>query len=130
MKGLDCQRGKAREKERGRREAREVGLTISATRVAVSKRVGKKVVLMNELTNIIESFDLDRCRQIRTLSGSPRACGCIATTRGDDWKGLRRILVISSLEKGPSKRPDKISSSMYSSTKAMWWKREGGLSKI
>ena len=49
-------------------------LTISATRMAVSKRVGKSSFSMKELTEGVCLNALDRCRHIRVLSGSPGPC--------------------------------------------------------
>jgi hypothetical protein len=49
-------------------------LTVSATRTAVSKRVGKSSFSIKELTEGVSLDALDKCRHMRILSGSPGAC--------------------------------------------------------
>ncbi len=60
------------------------GLTVSATRAAVSKRVGKSSFSIKELTAgpCLDAFE--RWRQTRILSGSPGACVEIETMSGED----------------------------------------------
>ncbi len=66
-------------------------LTASATLMAVSNRVGNDPFSMKELTEATSFVAFDKWRQMRTLSGSPGACGWMTEMSGDDWKGPRRI---------------------------------------
>jgi len=104
------ERGCAKATTRGRNEM----LTMSATRQAVSKRVGKSIFEMNELTDGDCLVALDRWRHMRILSGTPGAWPWTATMSGDDWKGPRRMRSVSSREKGPDILPAAVSSARYS----------------
>jgi len=68
----------------GMNEMLESILTISATRAAVSKRVGKSSFSMKELTEGVCLKALDKCRHMRILSGSPGAWVWIETMNGED----------------------------------------------
>jgi hypothetical protein len=98
---------------------RSYELTMSATRHAVSKRVGKSHFEIKELTEGADLKDFERCRHMRILSGSPGAWPWTDMMSGDDLKGPRRICSVSSCEKGPDILPEEVSSSKYFSIASM-----------
>jgi hypothetical protein len=80
-----CKGARVGREKRGVDTPREVRrLTVSATRAAVSNRVGKSTFSIKEFTAGACFDALERWRQTRILSGSPGPCVWIETMNGED----------------------------------------------